>query len=458
MAIAAPAQTFTNLVTFDITNGAYPSAALVQGLDGNFYGTTVEGNGRNQCSGGCGEVFKVTPSGTLTILHSFSKTDGGYPVAGLVLAANGNFYGSTAGCSTFVVACVPSFFFEITPAGTLTNFPTSYPTSVAMMQDNVNGNLYGTSLMSGNVGVIFEMTPGGAVSPLYNFDNGNPETEGSPLAPLVEGTDGFFYGTTENGGDKTPAGCQEVSGCGMVFKIGTGGHIQILHKFDDTDDGYTPLGGLIEGSDGNFYGTTLYKGTAASGTVFKMSSTGALTSLYTFECAQIKCAQGLQPYAGVIQATDGNFYGTTYTGGVNGYGTVFRVTSAGALTTLHSFDKTDGGYPQAGLVQGTDGDLYGVTTGTPGSHVYGTVFKLSMGLAPFVKTVPTAGYPGTTIFVLGTGLTGATSLTFNGKAAAFTVVSATEIKATVPKGSTTGIVQVTTPSGTLWSNVAFKVF
>lgn len=108
--IASQAQTFTNLVTFDVTNGAYPSSALVQGLDGNFYGTTWEGNGRNQCSGGCGEVFKITPAGALTILHSFSKTDGGYPVAGLVLATSGNFYGSTNG-SSLGDSSVPSFLF-----------------------------------------------------------------------------------------------------------------------------------------------------------------------------------------------------------------------------------------------------------------------------------------------------------------------------------------------------------
>jgi uncharacterized repeat protein (TIGR03803 family) len=463
--IASQAQTFTNLVTFDITNGAYPVAALVQGLDGNFYGTTAGGNGRNQCTGGCGEVFKVTPAGALTIIHSFSKSDGAFPAAGLVLATSGNFYGSTNGCSPIVgAACVPFFFFEITPEGALTNFLTPYPTSTAMIQYNVNGNLYGTTV-NGSVGDIFAMTPSGTISTVYNFDNGNPGGEGSPLAPLVEGKDGFFYGTTENGGDNATLGCQENSGCGMVFKAGTGGHIDLLHKFDDTDDGYKPLGGLIQGSDGNFYGTTLHKGTNIGGTVFKITPAGVLTTLYVFGCSIPSCPNGTSPLSGVVQATDGNFYGTTYLGGdgaphgcPNGCGTIFQLTPAGTLTTLHSFDQTDGGYPQGGLVQGTDGDLYGITTGTPGSHIYGTVFKLSLGLAPFVRTVPTAAYPGKTIFILGTNLTGATSVTFNGSTAAFAVVSATEITATVPKGSTTGDVQVTTPSGTLSSNVAFKVF
>jgi hypothetical protein len=109
-------------------------------------------------------------------------------------------------------------------------------------------------------------------------------------------------------------------------------------------------------------------------------------------------------------------------------------------------------------VQGTDGNIYGTTGGTDGLHLYGTVFKLSLGLAPFLKTVPTAAYPRTRIFILGTELTGATAVSFNDKAAAFTVVSATEITATVPKGSTTGTVEVTTPSGTLSSNIPLRVF
>ncbi len=134
------------------------------------------------------------------------------------------------------------------------------------------------------------------------------------------------------------------------------------------------------------------------------------------------------------------------------------MTPTGALTTLHSFDKTDGVYPSGGLVQGTDGNLYGTTTGNIGLHLYGTVFKLSLGLPPFVKMVPTAAYPGKTIFILGTDLTGATAVSFNGKAGAFTVVSATEITATVPKGSTTGTVEVTIPSGSLSSNIPFRVF
>jgi uncharacterized repeat protein (TIGR03803 family) len=195
-----------------------------------------------------------------------------------------------------------------------------------------------------------------------------------------------------------------------------------------------------------------------------MTTSGELTTFYSF-CAVTACTDGFNPVAGVIQATDGNFYGTTEFGGTSvsshntfGYGTAFQLTAAGTLTTLHSFDGTDGKYPQAGLVQGTDGNLYGVTTGTDAVHAWGTVFKISLGLAPFVKTVPVAAYPGKQVFILGNNLTGATSVSFNGTAASFTVVSATEITATVPAGSTTGTVVVATPGGSLSSNVPFRVF
>ena len=175
----------------------------------------------------------------------------------------------------------------------------------------------------------------------------------------------------------------------------------------------------------------------------------------------MRTTDGQYPIAGLVQGTDGNFYGTTSEGASqkcpSGCGTVFEITSAGTFTTLHRFDQTDGEYHYAGLVQGTDGSFYGTTRGNAGSHVYGTVFNLSVGLGPFVKTLPTSGNIGAKVTILGTDLTGASSVTFNGKAATFTVVSATEITTTVPKVTTTGTLQVVTPSGTLSSNVAFRV-
>jgi uncharacterized repeat protein (TIGR03803 family) len=160
---------------------------------------------------------------------------------------------------------------------------------------------------------------------------------------------------------------------------------------------------------------------------------------------------------GLVQATDGNFYGTTsLAGGLVAYGTVFKLTPAGILTTLHVFDNTDGNQPLGGLVQGTNGIFYG-TTNTGGTESYGTVFSVSRCLEPFVKTVPSSGKVGTNIIILGNNLTGATSVTFNGAAAPFTVVGGSEIKTAVPTGATTGLVEVTTPKRALKSNVTFRV-
>ncbi len=207
---------------------------------------------------------------------------------------------------------------------------------------------------------------------------GYPTDGASPYAGLVQATDGNFYGTTYAGG--TSGNCQ--GGCGTVFRITAAGTLTTLHSFD-WYDGASPTGALVQGNDGNFYGTT-YGGGADPhyGTVFKITPAGALTTLYSF-CAQANCADGAMPYAGLVRATDGNFYGTTFGRGVNGYGTVFKITPAGALTSLYSFcsqmNCADGQYPQAGLVQATDGNFYG-TTPEGGGGVYhqgGTVFKIT---------------------------------------------------------------------------------
>ena len=275
------------------------------------------------------------------------------------------------------------------------------------------------------------------------------------MAALLVASNGSLYGTTNQGGTNNP-NC--YAGCGTIFKVTPAGTFKLLHSFDFTD-GATPwASSLIEGTDGNIYGTTTSGGTVGVGTVFKMSLDGTpFTTLYSF-CIQTNCADGLSPFAGLIQGADGDFYGATAQGGAigeqGGDGTIFS-TSAGALSTLHVF-VTDGDQPAASLVQSTNGTFYG-TTSVGGAHDRGTIFSLSVGLPRFVETVPASGQLGTGVAILGTSLAGATGVTFNGTAATFTIVSPSLIKTTLPAGATTGTVQVVTPGGTLSSNVPFRV-
>lgn len=352
---------------------------------------------------------KITPNGTLTTLQEFdSFTDGSLPLAGLIQAANGNFYGTTPFGGTTLGINFGTVF-TITPTGTLKtlySFCFNYPTCNAgtspqagLIQGN-DGNFYGTTtrLVTGNYpATIFKITPGGTLDTLYSFCAQQPCADGAWLALA---NDGNLYGTTELGGEY---------GYGTVFKITPTGTFTTLHNFGYTDGAY-PIAALVQATDGNFYGTTMGgSGTACGsdgcGTLFRITSSGTLDTLYRF-CSQANCADGLSPSSGLIQATDGNFYGATPFGG-------------------------------------TEND--------------GTVFELSVGLGPFVKTLPASGKVRSAVKILGTNLTGATNVTFNGVAAAFTIVRPSLITATVPTGATTGTVQVVTPTGTLSSNVVFRV-
>jgi len=456
-AIASPAQTFTTLHNFDGTDGAVPTfVSLVQGVDENFYGTTAEGGANND-----GTVFKITPTGTLTTLHSFDSTDGQLPYAGLIQAANRNFYGTTIGGGANGYGTV----FKITPAGGLTTLYSFCAqtncvdgrTPTGALALGTDGNFYGITGYGGTncttppwvgCGTVFKITPAGKLTTLYSFCAQTNCTDGFyPGASLVQATDGNFYGTTGYGG---------TNSYGTVFKITPGGTLTTLHSFDLTD-GESPSAPLIQATDGNLYGTAYYGGAndnciyGTCGTVFKITPGGTLTTLHSFDSTD-----GANPEAPLVQATDGNFYGTTDFGGANGDGTIFQITPAGTVTTLHSFDSTDGDIPDDGLVQATDGNFYG-TANFGGTNGDGTVFSLSTGLGPFVETQPSSGKVGAATIILGTNLTGTTSVSFNGTAATFTVVSSSEITTTVPTGATTGKVSVTTPTRTLKSNVAFRV-
>jgi uncharacterized repeat protein (TIGR03803 family) len=321
-----------------------------------------------------------------------------------------------------------------------------------------------------------------------------------PFGGLTQGSDGNLYGTTQSGGDAT---CNRPYGCGTVYKITLDGQFTKLHTFEFAD-GRGPAGNLVQGSDGNFYGTTVQGGeNGDNGTIFRITPAGLLTTVHNFDNTTF------YPL-GLVLATDGNGYGTTGSGGPYGYGTVFKVTPNGALTTIYAFDgtTTGGGRGAGWLTQGTDGNLYGSDPGgtaqdiygsifsvtldgaltslhtfggrrdgsrplglllqdtngsfygaatTGGSKNYGTFFTLDVGLNPFVTLVRPAEKVGETESIIGQGFTGTTSVAFNGTSASFTVVSDTFMKAIVPSGATSGYVTVATPSGVLSSSRPFRV-
>jgi uncharacterized repeat protein (TIGR03803 family) len=385
----ANAQTETNLHPFvgSPSEGAYPYAGLIQGSDGNLYGTTAFGGAKS------GTVFRISLSGTLSNLYSFAYPnpyDGRYPVAGLVQGSDSNFYGTTEqGGPDFlhfgsVFRIIPgSSYSQLYAFGTNLPYDGHYP--AAGLVQGSDGNFYGTTELGGthNTGTVFRISPSGSETNLYSFA-GSPGDGALPLAGLVQGSDSNFYGTTYFGGTKN---------LGTVFRISLSGTYTSLYSFVGSPDGANPYGGLVQGSDGNFYGTTEGGGTNNYGTIFRIKPSGTYTSLYTFGGSP---TDGGYPLAGLVQGSDGNFYGTTYNGGTStncgvgiGCGTVFRISPSGSYTKLYSFvgPLTDGAGPAAGLVQGSDGNFYG-TTLQGGSNstallgTLGTVFKFSVPLNP----------------------------------------------------------------------------
>lgn len=480
MASSAP-TTFTKLYTFchkaNCADGSLPVVGLVQGTDGNLYGTTWTG-GNPECRDGCGTIFKITPEGQLTTLYKFCSktgcTDGSGPYAPLLQATDGSFYGTTlngggTGCDGSGCGTV----FKMSPAGKLTTlyeFCTKSNCSdgawpnFAMVQAT-DGNIYGTTALGGNsacpngCGTAFKITPDGKLTTLHAFCSKSNCIDGSSPQGIVQGTDRNFYGVTSLGGENV-SGCDGF-GCGTVFKMTPQGKSITLYSFcsqANCTDGSFPLVGLLQATDGNLYGTTLTGGDdscvppGGCGTVFKITNEGKLTTLH-----RVRPNEGYNLGTGLLQATDGNFYGGTGTtfcvnNICNSVSTLFKMTPAGKFMTLHRCaNKCD--IPSQ-LVQATNGILYGTASSnsTPGS-----VFSLSLGLGPFVATNPTSGKVRMRVAVLGNNLNASTSVAFNGVAAQFKVVSDTEISTTVPTGATTGFVSVTTTKGKLKSNVVFRV-
>jgi len=380
----ANGQTLATLYQFGgvAGDGQLPAAALVQGSDGNFYGTTVEG-GTNSV----GTVFRISAAGSLSTLYQFGAlpTDGTYPSGGLVQGSDGNFYGTTLSGGTNGDGTV----FRISAAGSLTTLYQfgALPTDGAGLQAGLvqgsDGFFYGTTQQGGTngIGTVFRISPAGSFQTLYTFDH-IPPGGFDPFAGLVQGSDGNLYGATFFGGTNQYVPNQNSYLGGAMYRISPTGAYSTVCSFGATaNSGSNPQGGLVQGSDGNFYGMTTQGGlTNDGGVVFQASAAGALTTLYVFGGLP---TDGRDPVAALVQGCDGWFYGTTPGGGTNGDGTVFRINAAGSLTTLYQFtgNATNGTSPYAALLQGSDGAFYG-TTQYGGTNGGGTVFQFTVPLSP----------------------------------------------------------------------------
>jgi uncharacterized repeat protein (TIGR03803 family) len=478
--------------TMACVDGASPTAGLVLGTDGNFYGTAY-GGGNLGCGGGsgCGTVFRITPAGALTTLHAFTASEGGFPAAGLVLGTNGNFYGTTTTGTVFEITrsgtLATLHFFE----GTDGSLP------YAGLALGTDGNFYGTTYSGGNAGfgTVFKISPAGKLTTLHSF---NLTDGANPVGGLVQAANGNFYGTTAAGGANQASGCGAGSdvGCGTVFEITPSGTLTTLYNFcfqANCTDGTTPYGTLVQATDGNLYGTT-YLGGKCCGALFSMTPNGAVTTLYDLCDQHAGCPvaelDGFAPFAGLLQTTSGTFYGTTYYGGTSsncpyGCGTVFSlsnglgsfvepVTYSGKVGATIEFLGQDFSKSSTVSFNGTSATRSvksgtyltavvpsGATTGfvtitTPiGSLQSNKVFRVNPQIKSFT---PTSGPVGASVVIAGESFTGDATVTFGGiQATSLTVNSYTQITATVPTGAKTGKIAITTSGGTATSSGKFTV-
>jgi uncharacterized repeat protein (TIGR03803 family) len=398
--LLASAQTPTLTVIADLADlpnqdigTATANFGVIQATDGNFYGTTTFGGSAN-----FGQIFRVSPTGTITTLVNFTGPNGTYPIGGLIQASDGNLYGTTSGgggdANGNPFPTQYGTVYRVTLSGTLTTiftfsfdaianrWPNGHAPQAALVQGS-DGNLYGTTLDGGtdssetnnDDGTIFKMSTSGTLLMVVTVHGG---AEPQMLrAPLIQGKDGNLYGVSYKGGDLSFSG-------GTVFKCTPSGVVTVLHGFTDPE-GDKPEGGVVQASDGNLYGTTEGGGTANLGAVYRVTLAGEFTVLHQFTGSQpTGPTDGAQPFGEMIQASDGNFYGTTSGGGTGNLGSIFQLTPAGVYTTVYSFPNTGmigagitGQQPRGTLLQTSDGNFVGTTTGG-GVGGAGTVFRLNV--------------------------------------------------------------------------------
>ena len=450
------AQTFSQLYNFGTKSGdaLNPQGAIAQGLDGDLYSTSNTGGAHNW-----GSVFKVTPEGKEIVLYSFCSqtdcTDGNSPYGGLTLRPDGHFLGTTE-YNGVGVANSAGTIFDVSPTGTLTTLHTfTGPDGAAPISPPIegpDGSFYGVTPSGGaasNCGTLYRMTDAGFTL-LYEFDHPGAGNGCNPNGPLVLGSDGSLYGTTESGG---------LNGPGTVFRAtlnpGKATTVTFLSQRPDAFVG--PPNNLIQGNDGNFYG--MY-----GSFLFQMTPIGTFNVLATLP---IQLGQAV---VGLGQASDGNFYETVSGRSGSIDGVLYQVTPAGSDSVIAGFGNNCNAfgscpfvaeYPSSPPMQGTNGLLYGSTsgggTGTGCNGGCGVFYSWDNNLPPFVKTVQLMGPVGSSVEILGQGFNSSTTVSFNGTAAEVNLQSATSLCTKVPAGATTGLVTVTTSSGPLTSNTNFIV-
>jgi uncharacterized repeat protein (TIGR03803 family) len=466
--LRAQTGTLTTLYRFTYnSDGAYPVAGLIQARDGNFYGATTQGGTYPGGATGYGQgtLFKITPQGQLTVLHTFgyynssnpTLSDGDTPMAGLVQGKDGNFYGTTYGGGVNDRGTV----FKMTPAGAVTLIhsftggPDGANPQCTLVPDS-SGTLYGTTQTGGqnSKGVVFKIKTDGEYTVLHAFSGYNSAmpalSDGdSPYSGLTLGADGNFYGTTVAGGQYN---------AGAVYRVTPQGALTLLSSF--AAGSYANGTPLALGNDGNFYGTVeseFYRITPSGTFTDLLNATGSVI-FDTLPCSQ----------AGLIQAGDGNFYGTLEFGGLYGSGAVYRVTPNGVFTVIYAFTgSTDSYSPYGPLVQGSDGDFYGTTLGGAETD-YGTIFRIHFlnptpvltKLSP--STLP-AGGPGFTLTVSGKSFVSGAEIRWNGAPMTTKFVSANQLTASIPAsaiaaaGSASVTVVNPVPGGGSSAAMAFTV-
>ena len=448
--IPAQAQTYTDLHDFNASAGDpanfYDQGVMPQGHDGEMYATSIDGGQFNE-----GTVFKISPTGTPTVVFSFDILYGDYPICGMTTGTDGNFYSATANGTTNGAGSIVQF----TSAGAIekllyafTNGTDGSGPTCAPTQGN-DGNYYGvtTGVFKGTQGTstFYKITPAGTFTLLHTF----AAAEGNHCSGITLGTDGNFYGACQLGG---------ANSLGTLFKVSTAGKVTVLHSLT-TSDGQNEQGGfLVQAKDGNFYGVGYTGGTDNYGVIFQLKPSGAYKVLHNFTAG----ADGALPAADLTVGPDGNLYGTAAAGGSTaacsvGCGVIFKITTAGVFTVPYTFDGTHGSAPESNLTLHTDGLLYG-DTATGGANGQGVFFSFNAGFKPFVTIYPTLGKAGTKVSIMGQGFDSTSVVKFGGvPATTVTLTGTTYITATVPAGAVNGYVTVTTGATTLTSTKTFTV-